>query len=71
MRPRLGAIEMMTPKPIPLTPKPEAIPAELKSYRAWVMWRYEWVEGKWTKVPYQTDGSARQNRTIPSTWGEI
>ena len=37
-------------KPRALAPKPETIPAELKSYRAWVLWRYELVKEKWTEI---------------------
>jgi primase-polymerase (primpol)-like protein len=61
----------VTPKPIPLTPKPEAIPAELKLLRAWVTWRYELRDGVWTKVPYQTDGLRRAKPNDPSTWGSF
>lgn len=62
---------MTAPKPIPLTPIPEAIPAELKSVRAWVIWRYEFVDGKWTKVPYQTHGKRKAKPNDPSTWGRF
>jgi len=62
---------MTTPKPVPLTPKPEAISAELKLLRAWVTWRYELRDGVWTKVPYQTDGLRRAKPNDPSTWGSF
>jgi putative DNA primase/helicase len=63
----MGAIEMTTP--IPLTPKIEAIPDELKLLPAWVTWRYELRDGIWTKVPYQTDGKRKAKPNDPSTWG--
>ncbi len=57
-------------KPTALAPKPETIPAEIKPIKAWVMWRYELKEQKWTKVPYQQNGKkARSND--PSTWGSF
>jgi putative DNA primase/helicase len=62
----------MTPKPTALSVKPDSIPVELKSIDdAWVLWRYEWVEGRWTKVPYQIDGKRKAKSDDPSTWGSF
>lgn len=45
------------------------IPAELKLYRQWVVWRYE-VRDKPTKVPYQADG-LQASSTDASTWSNF
>ena len=49
--------------------QPENIPEELRSERAWVLWRFEPGprDGKPTKVPYQASGH-RASSTDPSTW---
>lgn len=45
----------------------ENIPAELKSARRWVCWKFEQRGGKTTKVPYTpTGGRAKSND--PATW---
>src|SRR5262249_41180295 len=73
MCPRVGeggtVMDGMTVKPTALTPKLDAIPAEIKSLRAWVVWGYEWTGEKWTKVPYRTDGANKASSTDPATWG--
>jgi hypothetical protein len=33
----------------------------------WVLWRFELVDGKWTKVPYQANGRKAKNND-PKTW---
>ena len=43
------------------------IPPELIAKQQWVLWRYLWRRGKWTKPPFQMDGSFAQS-TAPSTW---
>lgn len=46
-----------------------AIPAELKSYLAWVVWRYEQRGGVPTKVPYVPgEGNRRASTTDLRTW---
>ncbi len=44
------------------------LPAELVAQSQWVAWRFEWRDGRWSKVPVnaRTDGRARSND--PSTW---
>jgi hypothetical protein len=53
------------------------VPAELRSRKQWVVWRFEYREpgpnskkgGKWTKVLYQPDSPVRKARTNdPKTW---
>lgn len=54
----------------PLTPVWEAIPDPLTCIHQWVNWRYALASGKWTKVPYQPDGSAASS-TDPATWSSF
>src|SRR5579864_1403474 len=43
------------------------IPQELRDIPNWVVWKYEVVKGRETKIPYQTDGrKAKSNDS--STW---
>jgi putative DNA primase/helicase len=60
-------------KPTAPTVKADAIPAELKATKRWVVWRFEYRtnangSGRWTKVPInpRTFGNARSND--PDTW---
>lgn len=46
----------------------DAIPAELRERRQWVVWRSEERDGKPTKVPYRGDGNGRASSTDPTTW---
>jgi putative DNA primase/helicase len=59
----------MNARPTAISVKPDSIPAELKALKAWVLWRYEWVETKWTKVPFQVGGASKARSTDPATWG--
>jgi hypothetical protein len=43
-------------KPVALKVLSKHIPNELKQRAQWVCWRYELRDGKWTKVPHQTNG---------------
>jgi putative DNA primase/helicase len=46
-----------------------AIPAELKSYPSWVVWRYEERDGRLTKIPYVPGGENRRASTTDlRTW---
>lgn len=46
----------------------EAIPAELKEIPNWVFWRYQWVDGKWTKPPVQVLRTQLADVTNAETW---
>lgn len=49
---------------------PDAIPAELRERRQWVVWNYEERDGKQTKVPYQVGAAPRRAKASdPETWG--
>lgn len=43
------------------------IPDELKQLDQWVLWRWHWKNGKWTKPPHQEDGR-HASVTDPGTW---
>ncbi len=44
------------------------IPEEMKQERRWVLWRREPRDGKYTKVPYRTEGEGPASSTKSSTW---
>jgi putative DNA primase/helicase len=46
----------------------EKIPAEMQSYRAWVVWRYIVRGGKETKVPHDPLTGFRASSTDSRTW---
>ena len=46
----------------------DRIPAELRDWPHWVVWRYETREGKRTKVPYSPTTRRRASSTDPATW---
>jgi hypothetical protein len=54
-------------KPQVLPVNPDGIPEELRQGRRFVLWRYEFRDGKWTKPPYRPDGT-RADSTDPATW---
>jgi primase-polymerase (primpol)-like protein len=59
----------MTPRPIPLRIEPENIPDVLKRANRWVGWKYEWVNERWTKVPYHAHHVFRNAKSNDSrTW---
>ena len=45
------------------------IPLELREWPQWVCWRYEQVNGRVTKVPYNASGQYKANIKKPETWG--
>jgi primase-polymerase (primpol)-like protein len=48
---------------------PREIAAEMQAVRRWVGWRYRFVKGKWTKVPYCALLPQREaSSTDPFTW---
>lgn len=63
----------LPPRPIPLKVDFEAVPDDLRRRKQWVLWRYEWKEGKngkpgkWDKPPCTPLGT-HGNSTDPKTW---
>jgi hypothetical protein len=46
------------------------IPAELREMPNWVLWKYEQLNGRPTKVPYQLNGRKAKSNT-PATWSSF
>ena len=56
----------------PTAPRLDFIPAELKARTQWVVWKYEFRDRKWTKVPYQPLSPERNAKAdVPSTWSSF
>ncbi len=61
-------VSMATPpRPEALEVRPRHIPQALKKARGWVMWRYAFVNGKWTKPPFNEDGK-KIDAHDPTKW---
>ncbi|MGO9605665.1 MAG: hypothetical protein ACLQAT_20145 [Candidatus Binataceae bacterium] len=58
------------PRPCALAPRFENFPAELIRLLKWVLWIYELRDKKWTKPPFQPNGS-RASSTDPATWSSF
>jgi putative DNA primase/helicase len=58
----------LPPRPIAIPVNLGGIPSELIAIPHWLIWRYEWRSGKWTKVPYNAHGESRAKSTDPKTW---
>jgi putative DNA primase/helicase len=58
----------LTPRPIAIPVNPGMIPSTLIVLPHWLIWRYEWRSGKWTKVPYNARGEGRAKSTDRRTW---
>jgi primase-polymerase (primpol)-like protein len=63
----------LPPRPKPLPVNFELAPTDLCDLNQWVLWRYEWKEGKdgkpgkWDKPPYTSQGR-HASATNPGTW---
>jgi hypothetical protein len=55
------------PRPQALPVLFDSIPADLAALDQWVLWRYEWRDGKWTKRPYAVGGGPASS-TDPASW---
>jgi hypothetical protein len=64
----LKADEIRPPKPGVIEPQLDHVPAELRERPQWVVWRYDWVEGRWNKVPYNAATGHRASSTNRETW---
>ena len=65
-----GSAPAPTERPAPLVVEAANIPQELKDYQHWVLWRYVWRGGKWTKPPYQPNGNMASS-TNSKTWSSF
>jgi hypothetical protein len=55
-------------KPVYLAVTESNIPSKMKTLPQWVIWRSEWRDGRWAKVPYRVDGRGCASSTDPETW---
>lgn len=60
----------MDRRPDFISPNGAAIPDALKAIPRWVLWKAALKEGKWTKVPMQTDGQLAKTND-PATWADF
>lgn len=49
----------------------KAIPKELRDYNQWVLWKYEFVGLKKTKVPYNPATRSKASVTNPANWTDL
>jgi hypothetical protein len=56
------------PRPVALTVIPENIPIELRARPQWVVWKYEFVKGRWTKPPSDACTGRHADSTDQATW---
>jgi primase-polymerase (primpol)-like protein len=62
---------ILTSKPVDGTVQDvSVIPSKLRETPQWVLWRWIQRDGKWTKPPFQTDGSPADT-TDSSTWSSF
>jgi hypothetical protein len=59
--------ELRPPRPIALVPRPAKVARRLTDRVQWVLWQYEYVDLRWTKVPYQVNGH-KASTTRARTW---
>lgn len=57
-------------RPAALPVRFDEIPAELRDRDRWVLWRYAWRDGKWTKPPFTPAGLSADS-TDPNTWSSF
>jgi putative DNA primase/helicase len=60
----------MTHRPVPLPVCVDGIPGVLRDERRWALWRYEWRDQRWPKIPYQASGVAAKSND-PTTWTDF
>ncbi len=69
-----------SPRPKPLPVLVDTIPEELKRVLIWLVWSYEWKNGRWTKVPYNAKTCLEPyaewwdrlgSSTNPKTWSSF
>ncbi len=58
---------------VSISPSTFNIPAELRGYPQWVLWRW-WHErksGKWKKIPIDPASGKKARPNDPETWGTL
>ncbi len=59
-----------TTRPSALDIQPGNIPEALRNINRWVLWKFDFRDGKWTKVPFQKAGN-KASSTGPGTWASF
>lgn len=67
----MSAPVISPPKPVPLAPRFAAIALALRASRAWLMWRYELSDNRWTKPPRRVSDGGFPKTNDPTTWAEF
>lgn len=49
-------------------PDVASIPAYVKKFDHWILWRFDWTGDSWAKVPYDPKTLDRARSDTPSTW---
>jgi hypothetical protein len=50
----------------------DRIPAALKGQAHWIVWKFEYIDGRWTKVPYQPAApKSKASTTEPAHWTDF
>ena len=65
----MNETEKIPDKPIPIPVLGNTIPQELQTFPHWVIWKYEWQDGRWKKPPYVAGSPHKEAKSNdPSTW---
>lgn len=46
-------------------------PLNLRARSQFVCWKYEWIEGKWKKIPYNPNTGKKASSVAPKTWSDF
>lgn len=57
-------------KPVAIPPDFDRIPAYFRDRNQWVLWRFDLIGGRWTKVPFTVKGY-RAMTNQPATWTDF
>lgn len=58
-------------RPTPIPVNPDGIDRKLKSYPQWVVWRFVWRDGEWSKLPINPVTGEPAKSNDPSTAGSF
>lgn len=54
-------------KPVTMPVQGDKLPADMKTHKRWVLWRWIWRDTKWDKPPFTLDGTLASS-TDPEKW---
>src|ERR1039457_5569671 len=64
----INPVAGMIARPAIILSEPAGIPADLRAMLAWIGWRLEQREGRWSKVPVNLKTGKAAKSNDPSTW---